>query len=91
VAPTEITPGKAAGYWGMRSPVLPAEATTTLPAARTIAMACRSTSIPSCSAADHWEPPRLRLTTSMTSSAAMWSSAWRRYEMGMPPPELSTR
>jgi hypothetical protein len=84
VAPTEITPGKAAGYWGMRSPVLPAEATTVLPAARTA-------SIPSCSAADHWEPPRLRLTTSMSSSAAMWSSAWRRYEMGMPPPVVSTR
>jgi hypothetical protein len=32
VAPTESTPGKAAGYWGTRSPVLPAAATTALPA-----------------------------------------------------------
>jgi hypothetical protein len=32
VAPTESTPGNAAGYWGTRSPVLPAAATTALPA-----------------------------------------------------------
>jgi len=84
VAPTEITPGNAAGYWGTRSPVLPAEATTALPAARTIATAC-------CSTSDHWEPPRLRLTTSIVGSAAIWRRALRRYEMGMPPPVASTR
>ena len=84
MAPTEITPGNDAGYWGMRSPVLPAEATTTLPAASTMAIAC-------CSASDHWEPPRLRLTTSIAGSVAMWRRALRRYELGMPPPVASTR
>ena len=71
VAPTETTPGKEAGYWGMRSPVLPAEATTTLPSARTASMASRSVW-------DHWEPPRLRLTTSTSSSAAIWRRALSR-------------